>query len=303
MKHKIILNFGGACAKITCNVLEDNFLKKRKRKKRRLRRLLFWIVVCLLIAAVYNSSHKLEVTEYSAASERLPAEFDGFKIVQLSDLHGADFGDELYEKVREQSPDIIVLTGDFITTGDDLAVVDKLTSKLSALTDVYYISGNHDYGSGEIQALTEILERNGVRFLRNEYEFIERDGAHIIVSGVEDPNSWAEMTQPDELEQSIADAYPDTYNLLLGHRNYWVQEYPELPVDLILCGHTHGGIIRLPGVGGLLSTDRTMFPEYEAGEYFCGQYEMIVSRGLGNSISIPRMFNLPEIVSVTLHTK
>lgn len=261
------------------------------------------MLVCLLIVAVNNSAHKLEVTQYSAESAKLPSEFEGFKIVQLSDLHGADFGDELYENVRALSPDIIALTGDFITDAEDLAAVDSLVSKLVTITDVYYISGNHDYGSGEIEALTEILERYGVRFLRNEYELIERNGASIVIAGVEDPNSWAEMTMPDELADEISDTYPDTYTLLLGHRNYWAEEYPSLPVDLILCGHTHGGIIRLPGVGGLLSTDRTLFPDYEAGEYFCGQYEMIVSRGLGNSIAIPRLFNYPEIVSVTLHTK
>lgn len=277
-------------------------LKKSRRKKKKLKRWLFWGLVLLMIAAINNSAHKLETTRYSVESAKLPTAFDGFKIVQLSDLHGADFGDKLYEEVRALSPDIIALTGDFITDAEDLAAVDKLVSKLVTIADVYYISGNHDYGSGEIEALTEILERYGVNFLRNEYGLIERDGAHIVIAGVEDPNSWAEMKMPDELAREISEEYPDTYTLLLAHRNYWAEEYPSLPVDLILCGHTHGGIIRLPGVGGILSTDRTLFPDYEAGEYFCGQYEMVVSRGLGNSILIPRLFNIPEIVSVTLHT-
>lgn len=278
-------------------------MKKRKKKKKRLKKLLFWAIVCLLLVTVYNSSHKLAVSEYSVSGERLPAEFEGYKIVQLSDLHGADFGDELYEKVRALEPDLIALTGDFITDADDLDAAEKLINELATLTDVYYISGNHDYGSGEIEALAEILDSSGVRFLRNEYEFLEKEGAHIIIAGVEDPNSWAEMTQPDELAQSAASACPDTFTVLLGHRNYWTKEYPSLPVDLILCGHTHGGIIRIPGVGGLLSTDRTLFPDCDAGAYFSGRYEMIVSRGLGNSIAVPRMFNLPEIVCVTLHAK
>ena len=87
---------------------------------------------------------------------------------------------------------------------------------------------------------------------------------------------------------------------MLGHRNYWMEKYPDLPVELILCGHAHGGIVRIPGVGGLLSTDRTLFPDYEAGMYDNGNYTMIVSRGLGNSISVPRLMNRPEILSIEL---
>lgn len=258
------------------------------------------MIVCLLIVSLYKSAFNLEVTDYRTQSAFLPAEFDGFKIVQLSDLHGAEFGDELYEKVRELAPDIIALTGDFITDAEDLPAAESLIAKLVTITDVYFISGNHDYGSGEIDALTEIMDRYGVRFLRNEYEILERDGARIIVAGVEDPNSWADMIAPDELAEAVAAEYPETYTVLLGHRNYWVDEYPDLPVDLILCGHTHGGIIRLPVVGGVLSTDRTLFPYYDAGKFSVGRYDMIVSRGLGNSAAVPRLFNCPEIVSVTL---
>lgn len=258
-------------------------------------------IICLILLSLYNSSHKLSISEYDINSTRLSPEFDGFRIVQLSDLHGAEFGDALYEKVRDLQPDIIALTGDFITTAEDLPAVERLVSKLVTLTDVYYISGNHDYGSGEIDALAEILDRYGVTFLRNEYEIIDRDGAQLVVAGVEDPNSWADMIQPEEFAEGIRTEYPDTFTLLLSHRNYWATEYPQLPVDLILCGHTHGGIVRLPGVGGIFSTERTLFPDYEAGLYSCGQYDMIVSRGLGNSAGIPRLFNRPEIVSITLH--
>ena len=261
------------------------------------------MIVCVLLVSLYNSAYKLEVTEYDVQSANLPTEFDGFKIVQLSDLHGAEFGNELYEKVRALSPDIIALTGDFITTEEDLPAVENLVAKLVTITDVYFISGNHDYGSGKIDELTKIMDRYGVRFLRNEYEVLERNGAHIVVAGAEDPNSWADMIAPDKLAEAVAAEYPGAYTLFLGHRNYWVEEYPNLPVDLILCGHAHGGIIRLPGVGGVLNTDRTLFPRYDAGMFSCGRYDMIVSRGLGNSVSVPRLFNCPEIVFVTLSAK
>lgn len=275
----------------------------RRRKKRRGRKALV-IIALLCLAAFYlvrDSSENLSLTEYSVSDADLPQSFAGFKIVQLSDLHGADFGTELADTVREQNPDIIALTGDFITTEEDLPAVESLVSELSSICDVYFISGNHDFGSGKIQELSNILSRHGVKYLKNEYVELERGNDKIILAGVEDPNSWADLKSPDEFTAKLNAAYPDTYTVLLGHRNYWMTEYPELPVDLILCGHAHGGIIRIPGVGGILSTDRTLFPDYDAGMYENDSYTMIVSRGLGNSISVPRIFNRPEIVSIVLN--
>ena len=274
----------------------------KRRKKRRGRKALI-IIALLCLAAFYlvrDSSENLSLTEYSVTDADLPQSFRGFKIVQLSDLHGAQFGAELVDTVREQNPDIIALTGDFITTAEDLPAVEELVRELVSICDVYFISGNHDFGSGKIQELSDILAGCGVKYLRNEYVELERGGERIILAGVEDPNSWADLESPDELVGKIRAEYPGDYIVLLGHRNYWMTEYPTLPVDLVLCGHAHGGIIRIPGVGGLLSTDRTLFPDYEAGLYENDSYTMIVSRGLGNSISVPRIFNRPEIVSIVL---
>ena len=122
----------------------------------------------------------------------------------------------------------------------------------------------------------------------------------VVLAGVEDPNSWADLEPPEEFIGRLRAEFPDDYVVLLGHRNYWMEKYPELPVQLILCGHAHGGIVRIPGIGGLLGTDRTLFPDYEAGKYDNGRYTMIVSRGIGNSVALPRAFNRPEIVSIIL---
>jgi len=262
------------------------------------------LILLLILAAafiIHDSRTHLEISEYNISSDKLPESFSGFKIVQLSDLHGAEFDGRLTEKVRALTPDIIVLTGDFISDAGDLLAVDSLTGELKDICPVYFVSGNHDFASGEISALSEILERNNVRYLHNEYLCLERGGDKIILGGVEDPNSWAEMLHPDELAQKMAAEYPDAFRILLGHRNYWVTEYPDLPVDLIFCGHAHGGIVRLPGVGGLLGTNRALFPDYVDGIFQSGSYSMVVSRGLGSSISIPRFLNRPEIVCVTLN--
>ena len=281
---------------------------KTKGKKHRGRGCLTALIILALIAAaaaflIKDSRDDLEISRYEVKSQKLPESFDGFKIVQLSDLHGAEFGEdgmELVEKVEELEPDIIALTGDFVTDEGDLAAVEKLAARLTELCPVYFISGNHEFGSGLAVKVRNILERAGVKYLSNEYLTISRGEDEILLGGVEDPLAYADMLSPDELAQKMNDAAPDAFKILLGHRNYWMTEYPELPVDLIFCGHAHGGLIRIPGVGGLIGTDRRLFPDFDAGEYNNGRYTLIVSRGLGNSVPIPRVFNRPEIVCVEL---
>lgn len=281
---------------------------KTKGKKHRGRGCLTALIILALIAAaaaflIKDSRDDLEISRYEVKSQKLPESFDGFKIVQLSDLHGAEFGEDgmgLVEKVKELEPDIIALTGDFVTDEGDLAAVEKLAARLVKLCPVYFISGNHEFGSGLAVKVRNILERAGVKYLSNEYLTISRGEDGILLGGVEDPLAYADMLSPDELAQKMNDAAPDAFKILLGHRNYWMTEYPELPVDLIFCGHAHGGLIRIPGVGGLIGTDRRLFPDFDAGQFNNGRYTLIVSRGLGNSVPIPRIFNRPEIVCVEL---
>lgn len=281
---------------------------KTKGKKHRGRGCLTALIILALIAAaaaflIKDSRDDLEISRYEVKSQKLPESFDGFKIVQLSDLHGAEFGEdgmELVEKVKELEPDMIALTGDFVTDEGDLAAVEKLVARLTELCPVYFVSGNHEFGSGLAVKVRNILERAGVKYLSNEYLTISRGEDGILLGGVEDPLAYADMLSPDELAQKMNDAAPDAFKILLGHRNYWMTEYPELPVDLIFCGHAHGGLIRIPGVGGLIGTDRRLFPAFDAGQFNNGRYTLIVSRGLGNSVSIPRVFNRPEIVCVEL---
>ena len=275
--------------------------KQRQEKKHTgLKALAAAVLLCAAITA--DSATRLTVSRYEEYSSRLPESFDGFRIVQLSDLHGAQFGknnSRLVKKVAELEPDIIALTGDYFDNREDLAVTETLCRRLTEIAPVYFISGNHDWASGLISEAAEMLERVGVTYLRNEYEVLVKDGAEIVLAGVEDPNGWKVMTRPDELVDIIQNDHPGDFTILLGHRNDWPEKYPRLNVDIILSGHGHGGIVRLPLVGGVIGTDRRLFPKYDAGEFRSGQYTMIVSRGLGGSI-IPRFLNTPDVVVVTL---
>lgn len=275
-------------------------MKRRRTKSGRIAIVIITLLCLVGYILVRDSAEHLELKRCTVTNHKLSQSFSGFKIVQLSDFHGAELVTDIVETVREQKPDIIALTGDFITDEGDLPAVEQLVSQLTDICEVYFISGNHDFASGRIAELSDILSSCGVKYLKNEYVTIQRGGESIVLAGVEDPNSWADLEPPDAFLKRVRAEHPDDYIVLLGHRNYWMEKYPDLPVELILCGHAHGGIVRIPGVGGLLSTDRTLFPDYEAGMYDNGNYTMIVSRGLGNSISVPRLMNRPEIVSIEL---
>lgn len=236
----------------------------------------------------------------------LPEAFDGFTIVQLSDLHGAEYGvdnSRLVKKVAALSPDIIALTGDFIESVEQIPITEALIRQLTDIAPVYFTSGNHDWASGAIDELKQAVTDSGGVYLSNESVTLEQDGQQIILTGVEDPNSRADMIHPDALLTQISAEHPDSFIILQAHRNDFVTKYPALPCDLILTGHGHGGVIRLPLVGGLLGTDLKLFPTYDAGLFQSGRYTMVVSRGLGDAPMIPRFLNNPEIVSVTLHKK
>ena len=264
--------------------------------------LLLAAAVCISIDSKYN----LELTEYTLGFERLPANFEGFKIVQLSDLHGMSFGKDnsrLVKLVAEQEPDIIVLTGDMAENEKQLRALESLMRGISDVAPVYYVSGNHEFSYKYIDEVRALMEKWGAESLENEYKQIFRGGEAIVIAGVDDPNGRADMIKPDALAARIRGEYPEDFVLWLGHRNYWVERYPGLPVDLVLISHAHGGIVRLPFIGGLFSTAHGLMATYEKGLYEGDEFIMAVSRGLGNSVPAPRFLNRPEIVSIILEKK
>ncbi len=275
-------------------------------RKRRALTFAALIVLALLGAGMLLSKYGLGVTRLELGLEGLPEGFDGFRIVQLSDLHGSRFGEgnaRLIEKVRAEEPELIALTGDFLDEGKterELPELEALVRELAAIAPVYFVSGNHDWASGEAYTLFETLEAAGAVCLRNEYLRLERGGDSIVLAGVDDPNGPAEMPEPDEFVAQLRKEAPEDFVLLLAHRAYWAEKYPGLDVDLILCGHTHGGVVRLPFVGGLAASNMGLFPEYDAGLFELPGYTLFISRGLGNSVPLPRFLNTPELVSITL---
>lgn len=255
-------------------------------------------------ALVCDSKYDLECTSYDIGSPRLPESFEGYKILHLSDLHGAHFGREnekLVELCRSRQPDLIVFTGDMAGKEGELGAVEELLRGLEGLAPMFYVNGNHEWADGCVEPMRQLMERYGSRQLSNEMELIYRGEDSILIVGAEDPNGRADMPKPWELSLEAGLKYSDKFKLWLAHRNDYMEMYPDIGTDLLLCGHAHGGIVRLPGIGGLLSVKHELGAEYEMGLYRGEHFIMEVSRGLGNSIPIPRFLNRPELVEIILH--
>ncbi|MFT8889741.1 MAG: metallophosphoesterase [Ethanoligenens sp.] len=264
----------------------------------------------------------LTVTELEIHLRRLPRAFDGFRIVHLSDLHGKRFGEQnngLAEIVRTQSPDLVVATGDMLDRKNEQgAAFLELARQLVQTTPVYSIRGNHeqymvDHMEEEpiLAQYEQELERVGVILLHDKSALFSRDGADILFYGitlpasaykphvVKDPHT---CLPPEMVAKHIGVADESRCCILLAHSPLFFPSYAEWGADLVLSGHMHGGLIRLPGLGGLLSPYHHLFPQYDAGLYVRQEAVMVVSRGLGDSPFRVRFRNPPEVVVITLRT-
>ena len=286
---------------------------RQNRLRRNRRRLLIWpaLLVMLAVGGVFWFRWQcwgLTVTHTEGSLSGLPPEFDGYIIVHLSDLHGHEYGEgnsDLLARVREQRPDLIVITGDLIDQEGQLQMVPALARGLSAAAPTYYVTGNHEWslGTARVKELKNLLAQCGVTVLTNQYKIVERNGARLVLAGVDDPNGYADQKSPETLYTQIGREAPGLFTVLLAHRNDRFGQYAAAGYDFEMSGHAHGGIVRLPFVGGLMGTDRQLFPEWTSGLYTLGDSTLFVSRGLGNN-TVPfqgfRIFNRPELAVVTL---
>ena len=285
-------------------------MTKRHYRRRRRNRLRTLFLLFFLIAAgavfFHWSNHSLQTEEFTFVSDRLPEGFDGCRIVQLSDLHGAEFGkdnEELISAVKAAQPDYIILTGDLLDRFRETpqSYAAALCAALADIAPTYFITGNHEWALRNVPQLKRAISEAGTTVLSNEYVTLERGGDTIVLAGIDDPNGYADQKTPQELAGELYSEYSDPFWLLLAHRNnYFEKEYRFLGADLTLTGHAHGGMIRLPFTDGLVSVERTLFPSYTAGFYEIGGARLFVSRGLGNSGPSFRLFNRPQVAVLTL---
>lgn len=263
-----------------------------------------------LIAWIAWGNTALELNTYTITNDRLPEAFDGYRIAHVSDLHNAEMGEDnekLLTMLRDAQPDMIAITGDLIDSRNtDIEVALQFAEEAVKIAPCYYVTGNHEARIDKYNELIKGLESNGVIHLHNESVILEQDNESITLIGLRDPSFQADYLFDDEA--SVVDSVlselmrkANGYTVLLSHRPEMFDVYVSSGVDLVLSGHAHGGQFRLPFVGGLVAPNQGLFPKYDAGLYTEDNTNMIVSRGIGNSILPFRVNNRPEVILIELN--
>lgn len=270
------------------------------------------LLVCIIAIGCFIGleNNNIGVTNHKLRFAKLPQEFDGFKVLQISDLHGKEFGREqkdLVEKIRKCRPDIIVVTGDLIERNnyDDSASM-KMIEQAVKIAPIYFVTGNHEWQSHKFSnELEPKLVSAGIRVLRDSNSIIKNGDTEIAIMGIDDVSrfGWSvdrETAARNDLQRSAKGLPDKDFKILLAHRPEMAELYEKTGVDLVFAGHTHGGQIRIPLIGAVYAPDQGFFPDYAAGSYRIGKTELVVSRGLGTSIIPFRIFCDPELVLLTL---
>ncbi|MDF2512191.1 MAG: hypothetical protein K0S04_2057 [Herbinix sp.] len=282
------------------------------------------LIILILIWTLIEQ--KLLITKrFLIKSQCLPQEWDGTKLVVLADLHNCSFGknnERLAKKIDQLAPDYILVVGDMINKmstsypSNSFLLLERLAKKYK----IYYSYGNHEQKLDDYKTMTdeekkalysswneyrEGLTRENITLLDNKSVSITKNGASLRVTGLSLGLEYFERHRMQELKQGhlkkvIGEKKKDEFQILMAHHPFYFKDYADWGADLIVSGHVHGGMVRLPGIGGLLSPQAKFFPKYQAGLYKKQDKSMVVSRGLGSHSVMPRLFNIPEIVFLSL---
>jgi predicted MPP superfamily phosphohydrolase len=272
------------------------------------------LVLVIIIVFLYANNNMLQISNVNISSPKIPTSFSGYKMVQISDLHSKSFGKgqkSIINKIKKLNPDIIVITGDIVdrrryNETNSITFVKEAVK----LAPVYYITGNHEAWSGNFESsLEDKLSNAGVKLLRNKAELIKKGEGIINLIGIDDPafntsgygEGYKDSYYADKnLKKALSTVNNSNFTILLSHRPELINTYVKNKIDLVFSGHAHGGQVRLPFIGGLVAPNQGILPKYTSGKYTIDGCNMIVSRGLGNSIAPFRIFNTPNIVLLTL---
>lgn len=275
------------------------------------------IVIFILYCKFENKN--LRTTNYLIEQDCVPREFEDTCFVCLTDLHENQFGADnkrLIHAIKKASPDYILIAGDMIngSTKRDVARVITLLEKLANEYPVYYAPGNHEmkWSMNDPESFSDFvveLTRVGVIYLDNDDVIIQKGNAQISVTGLNLPKEYfgkGRNVKPltiRGMEELAGKATKDAYRILLAHMPEYFTTYAEWGADLVISGHIHGGIVRLPILGGVISPRYHLFPKYDAGKFTRGDHVMLLSRGLGTHTIKVRVFNPPELMRVVIKNK
>lgn len=261
------------------------------------------LAVMVYIFLVFENK-KITVSNYTINAPKAGKEYNCFKIVQVSDLQNASFGKNnkrLINIIKKLNPDIIVITGDIVDCHrTDVYCALKFAHEISRICPAYYVCGNHEGVLGNYQKLSGDLKKAGLTVLNNESVYYD-DDKKLRITGLTDPYLGYIKDMGGFLKKEI-EKDTTAFNIVLSHRPQFIDIYSKSKSDVVFSGHAHGGQIRLPFIGGLFAPDQGLFPKYTKGVHKIGNTQLVISRGLGNSVFPQRLFNRPEIVCVNLKT-
>lgn len=264
-----------------------------------------WILPVLAILVVLTLialDERLILRTYTVVSPKLTAEV---RLAVVTDFHSSDNADDVVAMVTSCAPDAVLMVGDMFDDDTQNRPTERTLSlmrQLSALYPCYYVSGNHEAWTGEMDALYQQTEEAGVKVLRMSSGVLTVRGQRIALCGIPDPYEMVFSGAPDteeQLRQALEDVDSADFTVLLAHRPELLAKYAQFPLDLVVSGHAHGGQVRIPGVlNGLYAPNQGWFPKLAGGAYTQDGTTLIVSRGLAVRTRLPRIFNRPEVVLV-----
>lgn len=264
------------------------------------------LLIAFIAVFLYSQNNRIETTHFDLPSRKIPERFDGFRIVQISDLHNKSFGKEnavLLRKIENEKPDIIVITGDIVDSRHtDFDVSLHFASACVKIAPTYYVSGNHEHRFDNAEELFEALKNTGVTVLEDEKTEIRRDADKITLYGLSAKQKDGILGDYGSQIKAVCEAKDDSgFSVLLAHYPQYLSDYAQAGFDLVFSGHAHGGQIRIPFTNkGIFAPDQGFFPEYTGGKYSENNTVMMLSRGLGNSLFPLRLFDRPQLIVVTL---
>ena len=268
------------------------------------------IIILILLGFYFHYENTtLQTSYYEVSSKRIPSDFNNYKIMQISDFHNTrneKLVNSIIDKIKEEKPNIIVLTGDIIDPEQKhMEASFKFVKEIKDYAPIYYITGNHEEEVGDFGK--DVLRSYGVIVLDNKVEYLEINDSKINLLGIDDPRLVDDdsLSEKEIIKKEIEsiDYDKDNYTILLSHRPEKFKLYVEMKMDLVFTGHAHGGQIRLPFIGGLYAPHQGIFPKYTNGLFKKDDTKMIVSRGIGGSSFPFRINNRPNLVIATLKSK
>ena len=260
------------------------------------------VLAILVILTLIALDERLILRTYTVVSPKLTAEV---RLAVVTDFHSSDNADDVVAMTASCAPDAVLMVGDMFDDDTQNRPTERTLSlmrQLSALYPCYYVSGNHEAWTGEMDALYQQTEEAGVTVLRMSSGVLTVRGQRIALCGIPDPYEMVFSGAPDteeQLRQALEDVDSADFTVLLAHRPELLAKYAQFPLDLVVSGHAHGGQVRIPGVlNGLYAPNQGWFPKLAGGAYTQDGTTLIVSRGLAVRTRLPRIFNRPEVVLV-----